>query len=282
MKRILSLFLLPVLLLGLLAPVPALAVDAGEARVVIGADLSGEEINTVYSLMGLTRGSVKELIVTNAEERTYLEGLIASDVIGTRSISSVYLRASSAGSGLSVTCTNIDWCTGDMYRSALSTAGIRDAEVRVAAPFAVSGTAALTGIYKAYEDITGTYLADAAKTAAADELIVTAQLADQVSGDDAVAIVNELKLILDETELMTDSELHEQIETVASEYGYTLDSSLVDRLTGLCRQLEGLSVSELQSQAEQFMNSLSGKAEGLGAKIAAFLQRISDFLANLF
>ncbi len=42
-----------------------------------------------------------------------------------------------------------------MYISALATAGITDARIIVASPFEVSGTAALTGVYKAYEDMTG-------------------------------------------------------------------------------------------------------------------------------
>ena len=59
--------------------------------------------------------------------------------------------------GITVETHNIDWVTGDMYRGALLTAGIYDANIIVAAPFDVSGTAALLGIYKAYEDITGAH-----------------------------------------------------------------------------------------------------------------------------
>ena len=48
------------------------------------------------------------------------------------------------GSGMSVTTSNITWCTGEMYISALATAGITDARIVVAAPFEVSGTAKFT------------------------------------------------------------------------------------------------------------------------------------------
>lgn len=286
MRRSLSVLLVLALLLCL--SVPALAIREGDARAVIGADLTGEQIDAVYGLFSLTRGSVPELTVTNAEERAYLEGLISDEIIGTRSISCVYIRATGPNSGLSVTCSNIDWCTEDMYRSALMTAGILDAQVKVGAPFTVSGTAALAGIYKAYESLTGTQLAQQAKAAAADELVLTAQLADEIDDVDAVSIVNEMKLILDETRTMSDDELQLQIESIASDYGYTLDSSFVDRLTGLCRQLEGLSISDLQDKVEQFKDSLSGlaqyadKAVGFGAKLAALLQRAADAIRNLF
>ena len=286
MKKLLSIFL--VLCIVATMAVPALAVNEGEERVVVGANLTSDQILSVYGQFGLTRGSVTELTVTNAEERDYLEGLVSESVIGTRSISCVYIKTLGENSGLTVTTNNINWCSEDMYKSALMTAGIFDAEVKVGAPFEVSGTAALTGIYKAYEDITGVQLVEEAKEAAADELVLTAELADQLNDADAVAIVNELKLILDETQNMTDDELEDQIEEIASQYGYTLDSALVNRLINLCRSLEGLSISELQDKVEQFKSTLSTvteyaqKAAEFGGKATGFFSKIGDFFKNLF
>lgn len=75
----------------------------------------------------------------------------------------MYITILDDGSGLNVSTKNINWCTEQMYKNALTTAGITDADVKVTAPFEVSGTAALTGIYKAYEDITGNSLSSLAK-----------------------------------------------------------------------------------------------------------------------
>lgn len=286
MKRIFCYCLILCLVLALACP--ALAVAEGEQRVVIGADLTEEQIQTVYGLFGISRGSVTELAVTNAEERDYLEGLVSEDVIGHNSISCVYIRTLPAGSGLTVSCSNIDWCTEDMYRAALMTAGIQDAEVKVAAPFPVSGTAALTGIYKAYESITGVGLAQEAKTVATDELVITAQLADQVSDMDAVSIVGELKGILDQTQNMSDDELRTQIVSIAGRFGYTLDDGTITRLIGLCRSLEGLSDDELQSQVEQLQDSLetvsqyAGQVQDFGDRVYSFFQGISDFFFGIF
>lgn len=286
MSRFLSILLVLSMLLCL--TVPALAVTAGEQRVVIGADLTEEQVQSVYGMFGLTRGSVQELYVTNSEERDYLEGLVSESVIGHNSISCVYIRTLDAGAGLSVSCNNITWCTEDMYKAALMTAGIYDAQVTVAAPFGVSGTAALTGIYKAYENITGTQLQQQAKTAATDELVITAELADQIDDIDAVSIVNELKLILDETRNMDDSALREQIVSIASQYGYTLDDGTISRLIDLCRTLEGLSTSELQSKVEQFQQTLSSfgqvteKLEGFGAKLSSLFSSVVDFFKGIF
>lgn len=286
MKRILSLVL--ALCMAVLLCVPALGAHEGQERAVIGADLSDDQIQTVYSQFGIERGSVTELRVTNAEERDYLEGLVSEDVIGTRSISCVYIRILEEGKGVTVSTSNISWCTEDMYRSALMTAGIYDAEVKVGAPFSVSGTAALTGIYKAYEDITGTQLEEEAKEVAADELVTTAELAEQIDEADAVAIVNELKLMLDEIAKMSDEELKAQIQDIAAQYGYTLEDSLIDQLIRLCRSLQGLSIEELQEKAEQFKDTLATVSEyaeqavGFGQKLIQFIRNIVAAFQNAF
>ena len=284
MKKLFSLLLALVMAFSLCAG--ALAANEGEARAVVGANLSEDQIKTVYTQFGLERGSVGELTVTNAEERDYLEGLVDESVIGTRSISCVYIKLLEEGKGLNVSTDNITWCTEDMYRSALMTAGIYDAEVKVGAPFGVSGTAALTGIYKAYEDITGTQLVEEAKEAAADELVTTAELADEISEEDAVAIVNELKLMLDEIKGMSDDELRAQINDIAAQYGYTLDEELVDKLISLCRSLQGLTIADLQEKVEQFKDTIetvsqyADRALTFGQKLAQFIQNILNIFKN--
>lgn len=286
MKKTFSLLL--VLVMAFMLCTGALAANEGEARAVVGANLSEEQIKTVYTQFGLERGSVGELTVTNAEERDYLEGLVDESVIGTRSISCVYIKLLEEGKGLNVSTDNITWCTEDMYRSALMTAGIYDAEVKVGAPFAVSGTAALTGIYKAYEDITGTQLVEEAKEAAADELVTTAELADEISEEDAVAIVNELKLMLDEIKEMSDEELRAQINDIAAQYGYTLDEALVDKLISLCRSLQGLTIADLQEKVEQFKDTIetvsqyADQALTFGQKLVQFIQSVLAAFKNAF
>ena len=284
MKRILCLILTICLFAALCVPAFADSSDC----VVVGADLSESQILQVYEDFGILRGSVLELTVTNSEERDYLEGLVSESVIGTRSLSCIYIRLLSEGKGLTVSTNNISWCTQDMYKSALMTAGIYDAEVFVTAPFSVSGTAALTGVYKAYEQITGETLDEEAKEAAADELVLTAELADEISEEDAVAIVNDLKLLLDETAEMSDEELSEQIQDIASGYGYTLDTEWIDKLIELVRSLEKLDISELTEKVESFRNTLETAGEyaqqaiTFGQKLAQFLGKVAEAFRGIF
>lgn len=266
----------------------AFAINEGEARAVIGADLTQEQISSVFSDFGIAQGEVVQLTVTNDEERLYLDGLVESSLIGTRSISCVYIEILPAGSGLQISTSNINWCTQEMYVNALVTAGIDDARVIVAAPFAVSGTAALTGIYKAYEDITGTEISEEAKLASTQELVITAELADEIGSYDAVTIVNELKLILEETVNMTDDELREQIKTIAEDYGISIGSTHIEKLIELCRSLEGLSDEELEEKVKSAQEAIKKMADaqekvtGIVAGIKNFFVSVGNFFAGLF
>ncbi len=286
MKKLLSFILAAAMLFGMTT---AFAIDEGEARTVIGADISDAQKATVYKTFGIKQGDVKELTVTNAEERQYLDGVVDSSVIGTHSISCVYIKVLAAGKGLDVTTSNISWCTKDMYRNALSTAGIDDAEVIVTSPVqGISGTAALTGIYKAYEDITGTKLDTTAKLAGTQELVTTAQLADEIGSTDAVTIVNELKEILGETKKMSDTELRDEIKKLADENNVTLTDDEINQLISLTRQLEKLDPDQLKAKVEEFQSTarkLAGAKDKISkftASFGEFLQSVGNFLSGLF
>ena len=247
LKRVLPI-VLAVCLLASLGAVSA--IDAGETRTVIGADLTDDQIKTVYKTFGIERGSVKELTVTNQDERQYLSGVISDAQIGTKAISCISIEVLAAGKGMTVNTSHITYCTSQMYISALATAGIMDAKISVAAPFDVSGTAALTGIYKAYEDITGTKLDETAKAVSSQELATTAELAQAIGDYDSVEIVNELKLILNETKDMTDAELRAKIKEIAAEYNVTLTDDQMTQLVNLCRSLEKLDTNALLSKVQ--------------------------------
>ena len=281
MKKIFSLLLALLLVAGMAVPAYA---DVNQSRAVIGADLSDEQVEAVYGMFGIRRGEAIELKMTNAEERTYLEGYVDNSLIGTRSISCVYVELLPAGSGMSVTTSNINWCTGEMYISALATAGITDASIVVAAPFEVSGTAALSGVYKAYEDMTGKKLDDLAKLVSTQELTVTGELAAQIGAMDSTAIVNELKLMLDVTLTMSDDEIRAEIREIASRYNVNLTNTQVEQLLSLCRSLEGLDAESLKARVQDVQNTLQ-KVSDAKTKVVGFVQgvkKVVDSVSGFF
>ena len=277
MKRICSVFLVLMLLLSL--PLAAHA-ETTQSRAVIGANLEPQQIGDVYNMFGVRRGDVIELTMTNAEERKYLEGYVDESLIGTRSISCVYVELLPAGSGMSVTTSNITWCTGEMYISALATAGITDARIIVAAPFEVSGTAALSGVYKAYEDMTGMKLDDLAKAVSTQELTITGDLAKEIGSMDSMSIVNELKLMLNETQKMSDQEIRQAIIEIAARYNVSLTDTQINQLISLCRSLEGLDPEQLKQRVEEVQGTLQKVSEAK-TKVVGFAQTVKKVVDSV-
>ncbi|MBR3304595.1 MAG: DUF1002 domain-containing protein [Christensenellaceae bacterium] len=268
--------------------VPVFAVEEGEKRAVIGADLSEDKVDKIYQDFGIGKGDVKEITVTNKNEREYLEGLVSEDKIGNVALSCVYIETMKPGYGLDIKINNIKWCTEAMYKSALLTAGITDAKVIISAPHPVTGTAALTGIYLAYEDITGESLDRNAKEVAVEELVTTGELGDLIGSEQAVEIINSLKEILDETAKMSDEDVKSEIKRIAEEYNVELTDSQVDRILKLVRSLEGLDVNELQDRLKGYadtmktVKSVGSFFEQLGEKIVNFFNKVGDFFSKLF
>ena len=288
-KKIVSVFIMICLMLSMTTP----AYAENQSRTVIGADLTAEQAAEVYKFFGISRGSVIELSMTNAEERTYLEGYVDDEIIGTRSISCVYVELLPEGSGMEVTTSNITWFTGEMYIGALATAGITDAKIIVAAPFEVSGTAALSGVYKAYEDMTGNKLDDIAKLVSTQELTITGELAEEIGSMDSASIVNDLKLMLEETKNMSDEEIIREIELIAQQYNVKLTNTQKNQLLTLCRSLEKLDAESLKLRVEKVEDTLKKvanaktqvvgfveKAKKVVESVSSFFDRIKDIIGK--
>ena len=208
--------------------------------------------------------------------------------IGSVALSCIYITTLEPGAGLDITIYNINYCTEQMYVNALTTAGITDARVIVSAPFPVSGTGALTGVYKAYEDITGTALNDLAKLVGAEELVVTGELAEYIGSEEAAGIVASLKEILDQTQAMSDDEVRSEIRRIAEAYSVAVTDAQVQQLLDLVRKLEGLDTGELQqrltglAQTAQAVNTVSDTISRVYESVKDFFASVGDFFVRLF
>lgn len=277
MKKLITILLIIVMAVGMIVPAYA---ENIQSRAVIGADLTDDQIAAVYNAFGIKRGDAIELRGTNGEERQWLQGYVDEGLIGTRSISCVYVELLPEGSGMDVTTSNITWCTGEMYISALATAGITDARIIVAAPFEVSGTAALTGVYKAYEDMTGKKLDDLAKLVSTQEHTITGELANEIGGMDSTSIVNDLKLMLDETQKMTDDEIRAEIIDIAGRYNVSLTNTQIQQLIDLCRSLEGLDADSLKARVEEVQGTLQ-KVSDAKTKVVGFVETVKKVVTSV-
>ena len=259
----------------------------------LGADLSAQEQMTVLSLLGLDDLNVDDydiISITNADEHEYLDKYLDASIIGTRALSSVLVVGKEAGNGIRVTTKNISYCTEGMYRNALLTAGIEDADITVAGPFSISGTAALVGAIKAYETMTGEEVSDANLDAANDELVLTGKLVEEIGdsekAEDLIALV---KKEVAENNLTSAEDIQNVIEQACEELDIHLSADNKQQIADLMKKIEGLDldVDKLKDQAKDLYQKLEDldfhvDKESVGNFFTRIIQAIVEFFRGLF
>lgn len=249
----------------------------------LGADLSAEEQHTVLELMGIKAEDFDDydvVYVNNSEEHEYLDAYMPKEKIGTRALSSVFICLEEEGKGVSISIYNINYCTVGMYKNALATAGITDASIIVAGPFNISGTAALVGTFKAYEELTGESLDDGVVDAAMDELVTTGELEQTIDGDaeEIEAMIAELKGRIARGELETPEKIRGAIDEMADHYEIKISDADKEKLAALLEKLKGLDLDwdGIADRASQLADQLGDAIEKTG-----FWDAVGDFFKKL-
>lgn len=275
--------------------VPAALADSAQVKpfIAFGANLTQSQKQTILDQFQLKEKELADyeiITVTNKEEHEYLDEYLDSSVIGTRALSSVKIEEADAGSGIEVEVHNISFCTKEMYTNALVTAGVSDANVVVAAPFNISGTAALVGAMKAYGAMTGDTIDEESADAANNELVVTGEIGQDIGQEEASELVALIKERVVSGDLDTEEEIKAAVEKAASELNISLTDEQKEKLTALMNKIKKLdiNVDTLKEQADGIYNKLKeldidmDKAEGLFAKIVEFFSGLFEKICNLF
>jgi len=262
----------------------------------LGADLTDAQKNTVLSLMGIdpaNLGNYDVVYTTNAEEHQYLDSYVDSSKIGSKSWSSVVIVKRKKGNGLNISTNNITYCTVGMYKNALTTAGITDADIIVAGPKPISGTAALVGIFEAYEAMTGEAVQDNVVDAALNELVVTGELEASIQGltdQEVEEFIAYIKSLIAEKGLTDEKSINEAINEACDKYGVTLSDDERQKIVDLLLKITslGIDLSGLVDYAASLYNSFKngGSSSGIIASIGNFFgnifSAIGEFFKNLF
>ncbi|MEH7107404.1 DUF1002 domain-containing protein [Bacillus sp. JJ1764] len=286
MKRI-SIFILAVVIL--FNPVRTMADMAeGDMIVTLGENLTEMQKNSLLEEMGAPK-DVQIVTVTNQEEHQYLGKYVASSLIGTKAISSSAVTIAAKGSGIKVKTKNINWVTDEMYVNALITAGVKDANIYITAPISVSGTAALTGIIKAYEISADKTIPEDVKQAANQEMVETAKLGDAIGPENAAALIAKVKQEIAKDKPKNDAELRQIIEQAASDLNVTLTEDQIQRLMDLFNKLKGLDIdwgqvsdqlNKAKDQISKFLQSDEG--QGFLDKMKQFFIWLIDAIKSIF
>ncbi len=273
MKRFFQLVIGGVIGLSVLAASAAPAFADAEQYLVLGADLTEEEKQTVLELLEVedeSRYSVS--YVTNDEEYEYLGSYLPESVIGHRALSSVLITPAGKDEGISVETHNINYCTPEMYQNALITAGVRDVEVEVAGPFEISGTAALVAVTKTYETETGIELSARAVDVANNELVTTQEVSDEIGSIEATDMIAVLKQQVAE---MQDEYSRDEIEKAMDEYTSQNDIQLSDE-----NKEKVLDLMDRLAEVDLDSSAIMSQAENIYDNIKGYLDEFSNYAAS--
>ncbi len=257
--------------------------DEDDAGVVsLGKDLTEEQQNQILEIFG-AKDDTKVIYVTNEEEKEYLSSYIKEEVIGSRAISSAYVKRLENKQGIDVETYNITWVTKEMYMNALVTAGVTDAKVKVASPIEVSGTAALTGIIKAFEDVSGVRIGKKEKQVANEEIAKTGQLAEYIGKDRASQLIKEIKEEVIDKNIKDEEQIRRIIVEVTGELNIKLNEEQMKDIVNLMKNISGLNLNfeNIQKQLKGIADEVKEVTEN-NEEVKSILQQILDFIKSIF
>ena len=150
----------------------------------------------------------------------------------------------------------------------------------------VSGTAALTGIFLAFESATGTTMSSEQKQVATEELAATAKTGQEVG--DPAKVAELVKLVKEEIvkQGLTDpAAIRALVVSVSAQLGLTLTATQIDQLTQVLVQVSKLSLDlgSVQQQLTHFSDQIGAvtqQARGFFGSIRAAAQSVVDFFSN--
>lgn len=262
-----------------------------------GASLDEDQLAEVHAILGLTNRTFDSVYVTGTDVVHFL-GIGNPN---TRMYSSALITRRSEGSGIEVsilTPNNITRVTETQYANAMVTAGVTDALVEVAAPFPVTGEAALTGIYKAFYE-RGVVLDDDRMAVAQEQLMVTSGISNYHYDNDhfnsyhldqaVIDIQTQLANIYQRTgELATQEEILE-LTRIALENNHLTEIVTGEQLQQLARFASNFQLTDAINSNE-FRDQLSNLADRVGnlvdnvdtETVSGWWNRFVNWLGNLF
>lgn len=227
--------------------------------VTLGADLSDAQKQTMMKYFNVSADQVQILTVTNQDEHNHLDNIAPQEQIGSHTLSCAYVKPTQSG-GIKVRTANLNWVTGNMIATSLSTSGVKNCEVIAACPMEVSGIGALTGIQMAYEKASGEKL-DATKTKLANqEIVTTGELADKVGKDQATTVVNQSKMDVIQNDVQNADEIQNIVINVANQNNISVSQDDIDKIVSLLQQIaqQGYNYDDVKQTLEQVDANTTG------------------------
>lgn len=269
-KITIGMVILSIILIGMVIP----AGFSGQANSVVITYGETTHANTNYkSDVDSFFKSQSNLDLSNAAEKIITVSdvnKIASTITGrTYDSSEIFSSAlvnlkDSADLKVSVDKDKITTITGDMYLSALKSAGIKSGHVYVTSPVTATGESALAGIMNCYEEATNVKIPETVKEAANKEIYTQAEVVKDTnaSSDQVSKLVDDVKETV-KKENVTD---HQTIVNII--YNYTVNNNInitnssIENLANSIEQIQNTQgdINTYENQVSEVLNNTSSNS----------------------
>lgn len=282
-KRIISIIVLATMIVTAIIS-SALTVFAEEGTpkkiLALGESLSEEQKQLVIDYLNVDLNDVEVITITNLDEHGYLDNVLDSKKIGTKTYSCCYIEPTTEG-GIHVKTVNLSYVTSEMVRNAMITSGIENANVICVSPFEVSGTGSLTGIFKAYEGS----LDEEKIELASEELIETLELTDEIGDEDATAMIEELKekVVSGEIDVTSEESILDAIDKYITEHNLVLTEERKLKIAKILLKIAGYDydIDTIRNSYHEFKSNLSTGIQKTKDTIS-FIERVAKFFSDLW
>ncbi len=182
---------------------------------------------------------------------------------------------------VSVDKSKITTITGNMYISALKSAGITAGHVYVTSPVSATGESALAGIMNSYEEATNVEIPESVKEAATDEIQTQAEVIDNsgVNADDLSKLVDDVKQEVSKDNVTDHSTIVNIINNYVENNNINITNVDIENLANTIEQVQNVQgdVNNYQSQVSDFM----GNATGSGFSLDGLFDWIKSFVNGI-
>ena len=183
---------------------------------------------------------------------------------------------------VSVDKSKITTITGDMYISALKSAGITSGHVYVTSPVTATGESALAGIMNAYEQATDVEIPDTVKEAANNEIYTESQIVENsgVDPNSLSQLVNDVKEQVSRENVTDHNTIVNIINNYVQNNNINITNSDIENLAGSIEQVQNVQgdVNYYKDKVSGFLNDTNSTG---GFSLDGLLNWIKSFVNGI-
>ena len=271
-----TIIILALILIGMLIPVgfatsdTQVAITYGETT-MNNANYKSIVDNFFVSNAGVDLKNVDSKVITASEVNKISSSITGKSYSSSQIFSSALVDLNDNDNlEVSVDKSKITTITGDMYLSALKSAGITAGHVYVTSPITATGESALAGIMNSYEVVTNVEIPEPVKEAANNEIYTQAEIVknSDVNPENLSKLVDDAKEEVQENNVTDHQTIVNIINNLTVVYNINITNVDVETLADSIEQIQNVQgdINNYQVEVSDVLNSTGDSGTGDGVE----------------